>query len=56
MDDAFRRLIIQGKSEHELYEAAMAAGMQSLRESALEKMKAGQTSAAEILKSVYLNI
>jgi type IV pilus assembly protein PilB len=50
--DSLRRLIAQRGSEAQLREAALSAGMISLGEDGLEKVKAGLTSPQELLRVV----
>jgi general secretion pathway protein E len=50
--DALRRLISQRGSEAQLRDAALAAGMISLGEDGLRKVKAGLTSPKELLRVV----
>ncbi|MGH9383227.1 MAG: ATPase, T2SS/T4P/T4SS family [Vicinamibacterales bacterium] len=52
VSDKIRRLIAQRASEATLREAARSAGMLSLAEDGLEKVKAGVTTAEELLRVV----
>jgi len=47
-----RRLIIDGRDATEIEAAARAAGQRSLRDDALLKLKAGQTTVPELLRVV----
>lgn len=50
ISDPIRHAILKGASAIELKKIAMAAGMRSLRQSALNKMVQGITSAQEVIK------
>jgi type II secretory ATPase GspE/PulE/Tfp pilus assembly ATPase PilB-like protein len=52
VSDKLRRLIAQRASEATIRDAALSAGMRSLAEDGLEKVKAGITTAEELLRVV----
>src|SRR4029079_18987676 len=52
VNDKVRRLIAQRAGEDMIRDAAIAAGMVSLGEDALSKVKSGQTSAEELFRVV----
>jgi type IV pilus assembly protein PilB len=54
MSDELRRLILEKRPAEELRAAAQAEGMRTLREDGLEKIRAGITSVAEVLRVVGL--
>jgi type II secretory ATPase GspE/PulE/Tfp pilus assembly ATPase PilB-like protein len=51
-NDEFRAAVLLRRSGSELHALAVKAGMQSLRESAFERVKAGMTSLAEAMSVV----
>ncbi|MFC1601693.1 GspE/PulE family protein [Candidatus Sumerlaeota bacterium] len=55
VDDEIRAQILENLPEARLQEFAIEHGMQSLQASGLNKIKAGLTTAEEILKNVYMN-
>jgi general secretion pathway protein E len=50
LDDGFRALILQGVAASRLNEHARSNGMQSLFEDGVQRVRAGQTSMAELLR------
>ena len=54
MSDELRMLILEKRPAEELRDAAQAEGMRTLREDGLEKIRAGITSVAEVLRVVGL--
>jgi type IV pilus assembly protein PilB len=54
MSDELRRLILEKRPAEELRVAAQAEGMRTLREDGLDKIRAGITSVAEVLRVVGL--
>jgi type II secretory ATPase GspE/PulE/Tfp pilus assembly ATPase PilB-like protein len=52
ISEGLRRLILQRASADDLRDAARAEGMGTLRANGLEKIRAGVTSAAEVLRVV----
>jgi type IV pilus assembly protein PilB len=53
--DELRRRILEKASADELREVARTEGMRTLREDGLEKVRAGITSVAEVLRVVGAN-
>ena len=53
MNDDIRELITRRSSVREIKAAARASGMQTLRESAVEKVRQGITTFAEINKVTF---
>ena len=50
IDDELRELILSGASAYELRQAALQAGMTSLRASGLQKIREGSTSLEEVVR------
>ena len=50
LDDEIKRLILAKESSTVIKDAAVKAGMQTLRENAIEKAKLGWTSLEEVLR------
>ena len=48
--DSFRELIVKKTSAHEMLDDAKRAGMKTLREDGLDKVKAGITTVSEVLR------
>lgn len=55
-DERFQRLVMQQSPSSDLRNAARAAGMIPIREDALAKMRAGLTSAEDVLRQVYVRV
>ena len=55
MTDQIRELILERKPSSEVFRAARAEGMMSLRESAVERVKAGTTTLHEINKVTFID-
>jgi type IV pilus assembly protein PilB len=52
--DEIRRLIVDKRSANEVRQAALAEGMIPMKECGLRKVLAGQTTAEEVLRVIYL--
>ncbi len=50
MNEKLRELVLSGASGAELFECALATGMKTMRQSAIEKVLAGQVPASEIMR------
>ena len=50
VSEPLRKLILDNASADQLREAARQEGMRSLREDGLDKIRAGTTSVAEVLR------
>ena len=50
VDDRIRELILDGASTTKVQEAAVEAGLQTLRETGLEAVFAGETTVEELLR------
>ena len=55
-DEPFQRLVMQNAPATTLRAACRAAGMVPIREDALLKMRAGLTSAEDVLRQVYVRV
>ncbi|MHB8571833.1 MAG: GspE/PulE family protein [Candidatus Dormibacteria bacterium] len=53
LDDALKRMVVEGAGHHQMQQAAIQGGMVTMREDAWHKARAGMTTIAEILRSVY---
>lgn len=56
VDEPFSRLVMQQAPSGDLRRAAQRAGMVPIREDALLKMRAGLTTAEEVLRQVYVRV
>jgi type IV pilus assembly protein PilB len=54
MTDELKRMVIARASHREIMDAAVRSGVISLRLDAWEKVAAGVTTVAEVLRSVYI--
>ena len=54
MDDALRALAVSGAATEKLRDAAIAAGMQTLKQDAIEKVLEGVTTFEEMLRVVFV--
>ena len=56
IDEELREQIMVGASTSELRQKAKEQGMLTLRQSGIEKIKAGQTSIDEVLRETNKNV
>jgi type II secretory ATPase GspE/PulE/Tfp pilus assembly ATPase PilB-like protein len=56
VDERFQRLVMDKAPSSDLRRAANAAGMVPIREDALLKIRAGLTSAEDVIRQVYLRV
>ncbi len=56
MTDTVREMILQKRPSSEIRKVARQEGMRFLRESALDKVRAGQTTLREINKVTFIEL